>query len=488
MSTVTLLIAVEESSLGAVENTLQSLVHQTHQDWEVVFLLDIKDQFLQDPLEGVIKKIGVEDECDLLFHHNSSSLQAINLQLESFGDWVGFLTAGDCLHSSALENLLEGVDPEAVIAYCDNEHVSRWGYISYHNNKPPVNPYRLLFQNYLADPMLIDGEWLKAHRFDERATDDPTHDVVLRVLEQRGTKGFHHYRGRCLQKFRDSFRVEEDPRKLPYVSPYDLHAIKMALHRRGIEGVVQQAYGVVDIQYINKMTPSIQVVCFVDDVIDFGKAVIKSLIEDKIYPDMLVRVVYRGEDETVAAFYKKTCSDASIHFEWTNEAEPAILNRITRTTNQKAVLVLKAIPLGQDWLRELGHLLTLGFGAVTGRFIKLNRLTFPGTPGWKYEGAHWNHRGSFGELTTPYQVSVMGPEAFLYDVHEWHRIGVFEESLPIYYVADWTMRANRDGVKTPVHTGVSFITNAPVASEDELRVLKGMWADWEDPYELHRFV
>lgn len=488
MPTVTLLIQIEESSLARIESTLQSLVLQTHQDWEVVFLMAHSDFHVKSLLERGVQKLGLEDECDYLSYDNDSSLPAINRHLSSMGDWVGFLTAGDYLYSNALEHLLESTEPEKLLTYSDSEHMSRWGHISYRNNKPPVNPHRLLFQNYLADPMLVRREWLEAHPFNERATDDPLHDVILRVLETCGAKAFNHVRSRCLRKHRDPFRVIDDPRELPYVSPYDLQAIKDALVRRNIDGVVQQTYGVAEIQYNNRSYPSMQVVCFLDEVTDVGTAVIKSLLEDHVYPSMMVRAVYRGVDPQTVNYYSQLCRSASIRFDHFMEAEPAILNRITRVTNQEAVLVLKALPLGLDWLRELGHLLTLGFCATTGRFIKLNRLTFPGTLGWKYEGVHWNHRGSFGELATPHQVSMMGSEAFLYDVREWFRVGAFDESLPTLYAADWTIRANTIGLKTPVHTSVSFITNAPVTSSHELQVLKNLWPDWKDPFELHSFV
>lgn len=477
---VSLISIVKEGTRGDLIRTLESLSSQptVHWNWILVVedktsVLDVIREFQKTSTHPLKHKIAVIVDTDL------TAIRRINEQLSLMGSWIGFIEFGDFLSDEALPEMVNESEGYHIL-YSDERHVSRWGWISFINYKPGLNPHRLRFHNYLQDLLLVRKSTLTAFGgFDETVTDDPMHDVILKVLDAYGVSAFKHVSNILYSHQRKPLEPRSsDPREPEYIPQYDLQAIKLDLVRRGVPAVVEQIHGIPKHRLLIDEQPEVTAVVFLPDDLKTGRRILLEL-DSQDYPRLHVKAISRIK----SVEYEQICKDLKFSYQKNQASEPTILNEELSNTNSRLVLVLKGLPLGWDWLRDWikETMQDYKICAIGSKIFSGRTLTQPGIMEWKYEGFDWNHRGRFSEIAVPHQVSMLSPVGVLINVSLWKKGEPFNENLPTYYMMEWGPQMDTKGYQLIYTPTVSVVTQTRVDSLEEF----GLVEMSQDPYDLH---
>ncbi|WP_199097215.1 glycosyltransferase [Dyella sp. ASV21] len=432
MQTVSILVRVQSPNPMLFERMLASVLAQTSHDWELVLVVSNHSPgdfaIAQRLAEGQpTVRVEVRPEGELL-------AWSCNALLDTLGDWVAFLGQHDQLIPGALEAMATAIanNPGARVIYSDQEALGTWGQISLQTAKGPPDPIRLKSEEYLQDLALIQKSLLiTAGGFDRLASDCPTHDIYLRLLEAEGISGFAYTPARLYRRHRNRMTERsDDPRISPYLPRYDLDAVRRHFERLGIFARIKQLNGTLDIRIPVEVPPSLT---FIDTA---GKT-------------------------------------------------PEALNQEASLADTQLILFLRGEPISKDWLKHLiGASLLPGVTAVGGMTITPTHLADPGA---LLDGSPWNIRGNFNQITVLHSVSMLSPTCLLVDTRKFLEVGGFDPEFPTLYGMDLTLRLSRGGhgcVRSPL-VQIKVKPNAAPEPE-ELAKLRAAWGGWEDPYGLHQ--
>lgn len=484
------LVRIQNPTRLLLQRMLASVLAQTVTDWELVLVVSSNSSRDLAEAKALAKghatvRVEVRPEGELL-------AWSCNALLDSLGDWVAFLGQHDQLTPDALEAMATVIadQPGARVIYSDEESLGTWGQVTLQSTKGSPDPIRLRSQEYLQDLALIQKSWLiTAGGFDRLASDCPTHDLYLRLLETVGTGGFAHTPARLYRRHRNMLaRDWSDPRASPYLPRYDLDAVRRHYERSGIRAKIKQLNGTLDTDFPIDQLPTVTVVLVLGDDLVQGKARLAALGQAPVYQPANVQALYAGESEYTHRRYVELCKGLRYPFKQITGSLPAALNQEASAADTDLVVFLQGTPLSPGWLSRLVALTHLpGIAAAGGMLLTPVRLTEPGCPGALLEGSPWNIRGNSNQITVMHSVSVLSPSTLLVDTRKFLEIGGFDPDLPTLYGMDFTMRLVRAGYGCARSPRVQVHVGTDAAPEpEELEQLRTAWTGWGDPYGLHQ--
>jgi hypothetical protein len=486
MPQFSLLVRVQDPNPVYLRKLVESFQQQTVADAELILVVDnAADQGTTlDCLQGAAARIELCPAGALLAWH-------CNTLLPTLGTWVGFVDQHDLLAPTALEAIQQGIltTPLARVIYTDEEMHSDFGTVSMRFNKGVINPMRLRSQEYLRSLAVMQVSFLVASGgFDRLASDCPTHDYYLRVLESQGPGAFLNIPERLYWRRRSYPPAPlAKPQQASYMVDYDLHAVQQHLVRSALPAKARQIHGTLEVSYQFDRQPSVGVIMTVGDDLLTGLAAIKSLNLAPVYRPRNVKIIYAGNDLAIAQEYMGRCSGLRFSFRHVVGSLVAALNQEGLTADVDYLLFVHGRPLNPYWMHKLvDYMQQPGIGAVGARLMSPNRLSQPGVSGYQYEGWHWNSRGRFNVLTVPHQISMLSPACLLLDCRQFHSSGGFAPNLPTLYGMDYCLHLDQAGLANIlVPDSLIEVEETPI-DPAELVQLQQSWGGWKDRFNLHQ--
>ena len=490
MPQFSLLVRIQNPIKGELSGLLDSLEAQTNPDWELVLVVansEASDWLLvQQLITGRPRMRAVLRPDDELL------AWSCNFLLPTLGTWVGFLDQHDRLVSAALATLAGELtaQPQARVVYADECHRNRFERLSFVTSKGAFDPYRLVTQEYLGAPALIQTAYLQAAGgFDRLASDVPTHDLYLRTLEALGPGAFHYVPAVLCQHHRTYLEPRpQDVRRLPHLVRYDLFAIRQHLTRTKAIAQARQEHGTARVDYRHPIAPGVHVWLLVGDDQEEGIARMHALNRTHGYRLTRIQVLHQGSDPEAARHYQTLAKALGWDFSQPVSALPSTLNQALPYLEHDWVVVLDGQPGSCGWLLELmGQAQLPGVGAVGARCTDPCWITAPGVLGYRYVGWDWNTRGRFNRLQVPHQTGALGSGCLLFNARIARALAGFREDLPTLWAMDFSLRVDEAGhalLTVPAAHILAGPGEPPAPAERTL--FQSSWSGWQDRFGLHQ--
>ena len=171
MPTISIILIVEDKTIGNIKNTIDSIKNQTYNNWEVI-------PFSINSIQNTSSKIN-----ELIEGNDPKILSCQKIPKNSFkeilncnGDFVGFLHAGVELSKFSLYQFVKEINhsTEHDILYSDHDYIDQHNININPFFKPDWSPYLLRSMNYLSPFYIIKKDILEKIDL----------DLILNVIEQ----------------------------------------------------------------------------------------------------------------------------------------------------------------------------------------------------------------------------------------------------------------------------------------------------------------
>lgn len=438
---ITFLLHIKEFNSTHFERTLESLRNQSDQAFELFVFVDEQEK----------RKIPGSSEYTLCVFENFLSDVNSCVKTHAKHYWTAWVGLGDTLDKDTVETV-SSTETDALILYSDEQHLSKWGWVGYVYEKPPINPTRLIYQNYIQDLCLVQTVYLKETGFSPYQTNDPMHGVIASVARTNGSQAFHHIQQRLYNRHWQILEpMAADPRDRPYVPSYDLQAVKGLVPQGNqtplteqVHGIPQTIYG--DIEYKGLCV-------FLQVPVDITAGIERLLAHKDTYHPRVNKVfVYMLAENRASEFaYMEACSNLGYTYVPSQGGYPETLNHLMsqpESVDSQHILLLDGEFTHGYGLADMTAMLNASSDAAAIGATILSadgRLTQPGVAGWKYENLWWNHRGSFSEITVPHETDFLSPAALLIDSRIAGKVGSFNTDYPEFFAMDWFNRLHSYG-------------------------------------------
>ena len=182
-----ILTPVYNPSPGVLRETLDSVIRQTHSDWELILVDDCSSR---SGVEDVLADASAADPRIRVLRRESnggisaSSQDALDA---ARGEFVALLDHDDQLAPQALQRMAQAIveHPEADYLYSDEDKLSEAGEFVDPFHKPAWSPERLRGQMYTAHLSVLRTDLVReVGGFRPGFDGSQDHDLVLRVTEQ----------------------------------------------------------------------------------------------------------------------------------------------------------------------------------------------------------------------------------------------------------------------------------------------------------------
>lgn len=191
MTRVSLVTAVYDPPLEALEDTIASVLAQTWSDWEWIL---VDDRSPDEAVRVRLERLAVQEPRVTVIERasNGGIVAASNDAVQcARGEWIALLDHDDVLVPHALATALAAIDeadsPAAAVDYCysDQDRMSADGRLHAAYRKPDWSPERLRHHMYTTHfSLLRRAQVLEVGGFRLGYDGSQDHDLVLRVTER----------------------------------------------------------------------------------------------------------------------------------------------------------------------------------------------------------------------------------------------------------------------------------------------------------------
>lgn len=462
MPVFSVLVRVQDATPAILSGLVATLTAQTFVDWELILLPD-KDNLYDRDL--VLAQVQAHAQVRGVLRDSTEIAPWVaNRIIDSLGGWVAVMDQRDRLDPTALAKIYDTFQANlsAQIIYTDEESHNRDGVVSLRFTKGDINPVRLRYYDYLRNLAFVARETLRAmggyHRM---ASDFPSHDLYLRILDAYGPQVFINIPERLFFRHRNHAERGVGKERLELLNGFDMWGIQEHLDRNGIAGVLRRRGGTAEIVYKPHRKPWVTLIV-INDGTPLLEETMRTAYTHFLYRPLTVKAITNGPDLVQE------------------------LNQEISRCDTEYACVLWGLPANTDWLDDLiGLATTPGAGAIGGRLINPIQMVQPGLAGYRFEGWDWNSRGRFNELTTPHNVSAVSQHCLLLDVAKFVEVGQFDPSLPQLFSMDYCLRLAQAGYSTIQVPRCIVQVNSHVPTSDEILEFWSRYPGWVCPYGLH---
>jgi GT2 family glycosyltransferase len=338
---ISIIIRVNKLNLPYLKNTYDSLINQTHQNWEALVLFD---QF--DVGEDFLAFFKTETR----FHLNQSMSTGWKDSLRKCrGDWVEYLNSGDMLDKHALAAITSWIIeyPSASLIYSDSDRLSDQGLVRHTPAFwPDWSPELLLSVNYLIPAFFRRKELLGAS-----VEAKNLEEAILRLSEK--AEWIIHI-PMVLCHLKDG---QQDPWLNESIQPENLTA---HLQRCGLADLTSRASSSTGVRqfFWSVRKNLVSIIILSHDNVKLLKRCIDSILSKTAYPDFeIILVENNSQDPDSFAYYEQIRSHPRVRFVEHNLPfnYSAFNNWAVRQSNGELLLFLNndIECLTVDWLDEM---------------------------------------------------------------------------------------------------------------------------------------
>lgn len=239
-SLISLIVSIVGSPLAELKATIESIARQTYPNWELILVCEPSQAHA---IRGLFEVIAVADKESLhVLEVETRGFQSLLLGVAaSSGEFVWFLKCGDLLAAQALHSVVlalnEGGDID--LCYCDEDQLPPDGCAPKPFFKPSWSPELLLSMNYLSYSTVFRKALLDdIDQLNKREHSSCLYDCLLWASE----KATHivHLPSVLYHSRRGSNPKTTHAGSSTQSASEEKLALERALHRRGIEGRVEE--------------------------------------------------------------------------------------------------------------------------------------------------------------------------------------------------------------------------------------------------------
>lgn len=359
--------------------------------------------------------------------------------------WVGFVDAGDRLHSDAVALLgrFLAEHPGFLLAYTDEDQLDEAGCRTNPHFKPDFNLELLRSLPYLGGLTVVREDVASAFPWDPEMPGAEDHDLALRVLDAYGPETLGHLPDVLYHRAPGSYRSSADAGEIVAAAG---QALQRHLDRREIDARIHNGPFPASfrVQYPLTRTPRVSVLLPTRDQVRMLQRCLDTLLGGTDYPDLEVIVLDNDTAEPEARRYLDGLRAAEAELEGKVKVVAcpgsfnysAMINRGAKIASGDYLLLLNndTAVLHPEWLREMmAHALQPGVGAVG------VRLLFPdghlqhagvilGTPAdHPFEGQAGDAPGYFGRALLAQDWSAVTAACLLVSAQDFAAVSGFDE-------------------------------------------------------------
>lgn len=487
MTQFTLVCSVLRPSSKGLKELLNSLVAQSNQDYEIVFVVGashLKDQAI---LRWLLPNYP---QARMILASSQEPLATTTSKLldDLTSTWIGFIGQRDRLLPTALEavSTAAAASPDIRVVFTDEESRDSLGRITQRFDKLGLNPMRLRSQEYLRDLTMVNRAWLiELGGYPPALHDCPAHGVYLKTLELLGPAAFVHIPQKLYQRFRQYRDQPADLRKYTHIPGFDVTAIRDHLLRIDILGKVSPRLGTANLQYTLTRTPWVTIYLIADGTYEQARRRVSALIAHSAYAPVYVQVVVTNPDPQVHELISSFGRTFGFKTNHVVDNLAGWLNQEILRTDGNYIALLRGELIHDGWLTELlSHAMLPNAGVVGGKCLTPVQIAQPGVINYRYEGWDWNSRGKYNLLNVAHNTSAVSSSNMLFSVDTFLALEGFDESLPELYGMDFCLRSQALGQSIVMIPGSTvMVSNSSSPPDAETALFKGRWSAWSDQYQ-----
>ena len=360
MKKISIIIPVYNVNEERFRRTLDSLVSQSYDDFEVC---------VSDGGTKKIKKVVDEyaDKLDIKYKSSAKKLgisENTNAALElATGEYVGFLDHDDLLVSTAIEDSLKKLDEGFDAVYSDEDIVDENGKVLNKLFKPDFSPDLLYAQNYICHFLVVKKEVAdKVGKFNAEFDGAQDYDFILRVTEQ--TKKIGHVAEILYHWLSTEESTSTNSDAKPYAQTAGLKALDAHLKRvygKQAEAVETDNLFVYQPRYHNLKNQKIDIIIPMRDKWILSDACVSSILKKTKYKNYQITIIDNGSEEKASKDWLSTIADtdkrvrvlsADFEFNWSRLQNFGIENS---DADIFVFLNNDTIITDENWLEILGE-------------------------------------------------------------------------------------------------------------------------------------
>ena len=220
---ISVVIPFKDARSRQLKATLESLMAQSYHAFRV---------FVFHEADSPTHLFGDFENIDFV-QIDGNFWKTLNDQLNSlYGEQLTILHPEDVITEDFL--LTCAAFDDKAIVYTDESRIGDWGRISHVNHRPDFDWLLLQHLDYFRYGSVYNLAILKEIGGFRWATESPTHDYALRVLEKFGEDAFHHIPNQFYRHRRKFREMISDPRNEDHMTFFDPRAISQHLNRIGL--------------------------------------------------------------------------------------------------------------------------------------------------------------------------------------------------------------------------------------------------------------
>ncbi len=416
---ISFLLFVEEASISLLKQTIDSIVNQEINSWELILVTDIGINFDSLGVQASAVTVIYEEKLATL-----NKYSCINNALRSIqSDWVTFLDVGDLISPFFMpsisriideSNTAEGGKYSAIkIIYTDEDYLERG---ERHNPcfKPDWNPDYLDNYNYFSKGVVYQKDCFNDVGGFNSESDSPYHDLALRVTKGLAGKQILH---------------------IPHVLFHFLLPIEP-------EVILRRRYNLAE------PVPLVSIIIPTKDSLDLLKPCVEGVLEDTAYKNIEVIIIdNNSRDLEVLEYLSDLEHDARVlvmHYaddfnfsEMNNQAVKMAKGELICFLNND-ISIIK-----DDWLHEMtSNAQRSEIGCVGAKLYYPDGmiqhagviLGLKGYASHAHKGFEGNSKGYFNRLVVTHNVSAVTAACLLVKKSIFNKVGGFDDkNLKIAY-------------------------------------------------------
>lgn len=314
---ISIITPVYNTPVSILEATIQSVISQTSDNWELCIANGSPDNIL---IRQLLHRYAAKDKRIKIHHldYNRGIAGNTNAAIDiSSGEFVAFLDHDDLLAPFALYTVLDVINQNPLVdmIYSDEDKITANGKERYEPFfKPAFNPDYLRSINYIAHFLVIRRS-VGSHVgwFQDGVEGSQDYDLILRVAEK--ARMIAHcpqilYHWRAIPGSAALASSEKD-----YATESGIRALKNHLHRMQIEGSVSQAFMPTSYRVsfaFNKSTKVSIVIPSRDHANDLELCV-RSILEKSTYKNFEILIIENNsQEESTFALYKNLIKHTNV--------------------------------------------------------------------------------------------------------------------------------------------------------------------------------
>jgi GT2 family glycosyltransferase len=313
---ISMITPVFETPVDWLEETVQSVVDQAYQNWELLLIDDCSDD---TSVKVCLSKLAGRDSRIRVFRlekHEGISAASNRGIAEARGEWLALLDHDDLLEPDALFHFARFLQdhPDAELIYSDEDKLTESGFES-PLFKPDWSPDFFLSYNYIGHLTVMRREIAeRAGRFRSEFDGAQDYDLYLRIIDLT-TRVYHiprvlyHWR-------RTENSVADNIRRKPEVLESARTAIADHLRRRGEDAHVSVEWRTHTFVVTRDLAEPrrVSIIIPTRDCIDLLCRCIDSVLAKTSYPNYEIIVIDNDSQSDAARDYFAEFKHRLLHF------------------------------------------------------------------------------------------------------------------------------------------------------------------------------